>query len=207
LRSRDVELFQYGVLPTIILLLSISGIVNGGLATAREWEARTVKELLLSPVPRGAIIGGKVLASFVTTMLFGIFVLLLGDVLGWIQPEGIYWLTSLLAIALISLMAAGLGVALGAAIQRIQPVIAASVNVSIYLFFLAGGTGVLAFEPLWLQDIANFIPLTYGRHALEMSVFYSSSDLFARDMTVLAISALIALALGTLALRRRITTA
>ncbi len=40
-----------------------------------------------------------------------------------------------------------------------------------------------------------------------MSVFYSSSDLFARDMTVLAISALIALALGTLALRRRITTA
>jgi ABC-2 type transport system permease protein len=204
LRSRDVELFQYGVLPTIILLLSISGIVNGGLATAREWEARTVKELLLSPIPRSAIIGGKVLASFVTTMLFGIFVLVLGDVLGWIQPEGIYWLTSLLAIALISLMAAGLGVALGAAIQRIQPVIAASVNVSIYLFFLAGGTGVLAFEPVWLQDIANFIPLTYGRHALEMSVFYSSSDLFARDMTVLAISALIALALGTLAMRRRI---
>jgi ABC-2 type transport system permease protein len=206
LRSRDVELFQYSVLPTIVLLIILNGLTNGGLATAREWESRTVKELLLSPAPRAAIITGKVLAGFVTTLFFSLIVFLLCDLLGWMQPQGIYWLTALLAIILMGLMGAGLGVALGALVQRIQATIPLSVNISIYLFFLAGGIGVLAFEPGWLQNIAAFIPLTYGRHALEMAVFYSSSDLFGRDMLVLGLCALAAIVLGVLAMRRGIAS-
>jgi ABC-type multidrug transport system permease subunit len=202
LRSRDVEFFQYAVIPSIILLLIISGLVNGGLFTAREWESRTVKELLLAPVSRGAIITGKVLACFVLTFVLGTLVLLLGNVLGWTQPEGIYWLNALVAMALVSLLGSGLGVAIGAALQQIQPVSDITVMFALYLFFLAGGTGVLAFEPEWLQKIAAFIPLTYGRHALEMAVFYNSSDLFGRDMATLAVSVLAALLLGTLSMRR-----
>lgn len=206
LRHRDVEFFQYSVLPTILLLITISGLINGGLSTAREWESRTVKELLLSPVSRGAIIAGKVFAGFAITFILGTLVLLLGDVLGWTQPQGVYWLSALLTIALVSLLSAGLGVAIGAALRRIQVVIAISINVAIYLFFLAGGIGVLAFEPDWLQNIAAFVPLTYGRHALEQAVFYSASDQFALDMTVLGLSALVALVLGTLSMRRGINS-
>jgi len=206
LRHRDVELFQYNVLPTILLLLMISGLINGGLSTAREWESRTVKELLLSPVSHGAIITGKVLAGFVITFLLGTLVLLLGYALGWTQPEGIYWLSALLTIALVSLFSAGLGVAIGAALRRVQVVIAVSINISIYLFFLAGGIGVLAFEPTWLQNIAAFVPLTYGRHALEQAIFYSASDQFALDMAVLALSALLAIGLGVFSMRRGITS-
>jgi len=88
----------------------------------------------------------------------------------------------------------------------VQVVIAVSTNVAIYLFFLAGGIGVLAFEPTWLQNIAAFVPLTYGRHALEQAVFYSASDQFGRDMAVLAFSALVTVSLGVLAMRRGITS-
>ena len=205
---RNIEMiqFEYSVIPTLLLLLMISGLVNGGLATAREWETRTVKELLLSPVARGAIIAGKVFASFLITFCLGTLVLLLGYALGWTRPEGIYWLTTLFTIALVSLFSSGLGVAIGAAMQRIQPVIGISINCAIYLYFLAGGIGVLAFEPDWLQNIAAFVPLTYGRHALEMAVFYSSSDQFGLDMTVLVLTALVTLSLGTLSMRRGITT-
>src|SRR6266516_4610030 len=206
LRQRDVQLFEYSVLPTMLLLLMISGLVNGGIATAREWETRTVKELLLSPVARGAIIAGKVFASFIITFSLGTLVLLLGYTLGWTRPEGIYWLTTLLTLALVSLFCSGLGVAIGAAVQRIQPVIGISINCAIYLYFLAGGIGVLAFEPDWLQNIAAFIPLSYGRHALEMAVFYSSSDQFALDMAILALTALVTLSLGTLSMRRSIAS-
>jgi len=206
LRHRDVEFFQYNVLPTILLLLMISGLVNGGLSTAREWESRTIKELLLSPVSRGAIIAGKVLAGFTITFILGTLVLLLGYVAGWTQPEGVYWLSALLTIALVSLLSAGLGVAVGAALRRVQVVIAVSINVAIYLFFLAGGIGVLAFEPTWLQNIAAFVPLTYGRHALEQAVFYSASDQFGLDMVVLAISALVSVGVGVLAMRRGIAS-
>ncbi len=204
LRQRDVELFEYSVLPTIVLLLTISGLINGGLSTAREWESRTAKELLLAPVSRGAIITGKVLAGFTISFVLGTLVLLLGYVLGWTRPQGIYWLSALLTIALVSLFSTGLGVAIGAALQRIQVVIVISINLALYLFFLAGGIGVLAFEPGWLQDIAAFIPLTYGRHALEMAIFYSSTEQFGLDMAVLAISALATVILGILAMRRGI---
>jgi ABC-type multidrug transport system permease subunit len=206
LRSRDVELFQYDVLPTILLLLTISGLINGGLSTAREWERNTVKELLLSPAARGAIIAGKVLAGFAITFTLGTLVLLLGDLLGWTQPEGIYWVNALLIIALVSLFSASLGVAIGAALRRIQVVIAVSINVALYLFFLAGGIGVLAFEPGWLQNLAAVVPLTYGRHALEQAIFYSASDQLGLDLAVLAASALAALVLGTLSMRRGIAS-
>jgi ABC-type transport system involved in multi-copper enzyme maturation permease subunit len=85
-------------------------------------------------------------------------------------------------------------------------VIAVAINVAIYLFFLSGGIGVLAFEPIWLQNIAAFVPLTYGRHALEQAVFYSASDQFVRDVAVLALSTLVAVGLGIFSMRRGITS-
>ena len=204
LRQRDIEMFQYSVLPSILLLLTISALISGGIATAREWEKSTVKELLLSPAPGGAIIAGKVLAGFVTSFLLGILVLGAAFVLGWIYPTGIYWLTTLLIVALTALMASGLGVAIGAAVRRIMPVIAISIIVALYLFFLSGGIGVLAFEPDWLQRIAAFIPLTYGNHALQMALFYNSADLFGRDMIVLAGCSIAALVAGSLVIRRQV---
>jgi ABC transporter DrrB family efflux protein len=206
LRTRDVELFQYSILPIVAMLLLIGGLVTGGMATAREWESRTIKELLVSPASNAAIIAGKVLASFTTTFLLGVLVLGLGYGLGWIQPEGVYWLTTLLVVALVALLGAGLGVAVGAALQRIQPVIPIAVNLALYLFFLSGGIAVLAFEPTWLQAIAAYDPLTYGIHALQMAVFYSSADQLGRDIVILGLSALAALGLGIVALRRRMAS-
>ena len=202
LRPRDIQMFQYSVLPVVVLLLLISGLISGGNAAAREWESSTVKELLLSPIPGGAIIAGKVLAGFVTSFALGTLVLLAVDGLGWIYPQGIYWLDMLLIVGLVAFFGASLGVAIGAALQRIMPVIAVAVNLAFYLFFLAGGMGVLAFEPIWLQEIAAFVPLTYGVHALQMALFYNSADLLGRDVLVLGLASLVALALGTLAVRR-----
>src|SRR5216683_142122 len=108
----------------------------------------------------------------------------------------------LLLLALVALFSAGLGVALGALLQRIQPVSSAAIVIALYLFFLTGGTAVLAFDPGWLQTVATFVPLYYGRHALEMAIFYQSSDQLPRDVVVLAGSALLAVGLGILAMRR-----
>jgi ABC-2 type transport system permease protein len=90
----------------------------------------------------------------------------------------------------------------GSLLQRIQPVGSAAIVLALYLFFLTGGTAVLAFDPEWLQTVATFVPLYYGRHALEMAIFYQSSDQLPRDVVVLAGSALLAVGLGILAMRR-----
>jgi len=202
LRRQDIQLFQYSAMPLIVLLLVVSGLVSSSLAAAGEWETRTIKELLLSPASSGAIMCGKVLTGFVTTTVLGVLVLGVGDLLGWVQPQGVYWPSVLLILGLVALFSAGLGVALGALLQRIQSVGSVAIVIALYLFFLTGGTAVLAFDPAWLQTIATFVPLYYGRHALEMAIFYQSSDQLGREVAVLAGSALLAVGLGMLAMRR-----
>ncbi len=206
LHSQDVQYFQYLVLPAIVLLLLTNGLMTNATATAEEWETRRIKELLLAPVARSALIAGKVLAGFTTAFLMGGAVLALGAALGWTRPDGPYIVTSLLIIALVALFSTGLGVALGAALQRTQLVTTTSVIVAFTLFFLAGGIGVLAFEPIWVQTMAAFSPLTYGVHALEQAVFYSSSDQLGRDILVLSLSGMAALGFGVLMMRRGIVS-
>jgi ABC-2 type transport system permease protein len=202
LRAADVQLFEFSIVPMISLLITVSALIASGLSTAREWEERSIKELLLSPAHPEAIIAGKVLAGFLSTFLLGLVLFGLGYGLGWTRPRGLYVLDAVFAIALVSLFAAGLGIAIGMLLKRVQSALALSTTFSVWLFFLSGGLGVLQFEPDWLRRIAAFDPLSYGTHALQMAIFYDSTDLLGRDVAVLIGVALAAVGVGALALRR-----
>ena len=204
LRARDVQFFQFSVLPLLVLLMLLNGLVTSAVATAREWESRTIKEMLLSPTPQWVIILGKVLAGVTVTLALGLLVLALGAALDGTRPSAGAWPATILILALVAFLGTGLGVALGAAAQRIQPVTTGSIITAFYLFFLAGGIGVLAFQPAWLQAVAVFDPLSYGVHALQMAVFYGANDQLGLDLLVLSLSSLAALGLGALSIRRRI---
>jgi ABC-2 type transport system permease protein len=202
LRAQDVQLYQYSVLPVIALVITVSGILVTGMAAAQEFERRTVKGLLLAPVPRGVIIAGKMAAGWAFTCLAALLVLLAGAAAGWTRPSGPGWAEALGAIALGSLFAAGLGIAIGTWGRRKQPVSVSATIVAVELFALAGGLGVISFEPEWLQEIARWDPLTYMIHSLQNAVFYQSAAGAGRDAAILAISAAATALAGTLAMRR-----
>ncbi|HXR65130.1 MAG TPA: ABC transporter permease [Ktedonobacteraceae bacterium] len=202
LRSQDIDVEQFAIIPMISLLLLAHALISSGIATAREWEDQSIKELLLSPVSRAAIILGKVLAGFLSTFGLGLVLFTLGYVLGWTHPEGWYLGNALLTIALMSLFASGLGIAVGSALRRVQSVTSLATTFSVWLFFLSGGLGVMQFEPDWLKHVAAFDPLTYGTHALQMATFYASADQITRDLAVLAGSAVLMIGFGWLTMRR-----
>ena len=203
LRSQDIDLLRFELVPNLVLLLTTAGIVNAGLATAREWEDSTIKELLLAPISKAAIITGKLLSGWITTLLIAAVVLVVGAASGYLRPAGtIYWISTLVIVLLIALASAGLGVAIGAASRRFQRVTAIGIPLSIDLFFLSGGITVAAFLPTWLQTIAHFVPTFYGTHALQTAIFYSSTEGLALDISVLGATALVAGVLGVLSLRK-----
>jgi len=206
LRTKDIGLVQFELIPNLVLLLVVAGAVNGGLGAAGEFESHTIKELVLSPVERWAIVAGKLLAGWVTAMLVASVVILIGAMLGILQPTGWYWLSTIGIIALIGLASAGIGTAIGARLQMVQKVAPVAINLSIWLFFLSGGIGVAAFLPRWVQTVAAFTPTFYGVHALQMSVFYGSTDQLGRDVAVLVMTAALGLAAGALSLRRSTLT-
>lgn len=204
LRQHDVDLLRFEIVPILVLLLTTAGIVNAGLATAREWEDSTIKELLLAPISKTGLIAGKLLSGWLTTLLIAAVVLLIGAVSGYLRPEDpIYWIPTLVIVLLIALASAGLGVAIGAAARKFQRVTAVGIPLSIDLFFLSGGITVAAFLPVWLQTIAHFVPTFYGTHALQMAIFYNSSEGLVQDVAVLGTTALAATSLGVLSLRKR----
>lgn len=204
MRPQTIQLFQYSILPILILIVTVNGIILAGMGTTREWEEKTIKELLLAPCPPWAIIAGKTLASVVTTVFIAMALLVLGALFGLIPLTGLYWLSAFAIVVLSSLLSSGVGVALGALYQRKQVVSYASTIAAVWLFSLAGGVGIVFFEPEWLQAIAAFDPLLYAIHGLQQAVFYSSFDQFARDCAVLALTALVAVSIGSLAMGRGI---
>ena len=202
LRAQDVSLVQFGLVPNLILLLTIAGVINCGLATAREFEDLTIKELLMAPAGRLSIIAGKLLAGWITALLVAAIVLLLGALTGVLRPAGWYWLPALGVVALFALAAAGFGAALGATLRSFTRVTAVGLNVAMYLYFLSGGLSIVAYLPDWIQAAAHLTPTYYGVHALQMAIFYRSADLLGRDVAVLAGTTVVTLALGGVALER-----
>jgi ABC-2 type transport system permease protein len=204
LRAHDVSLIQFNLVPNLALLLTVAGVVNCGLATAREFEDLTVKELLLAPIGRATLIAGKLLAGWLTTLMVGGVVLAAGAVTGMLRPAAWYWLPALGVMALFGLAAAGLGAALGARLRRFQAVVPIGITLAIYLFFLSGGITVAAFLPDWVQVLARLTPTYYAVHALQMAIFYQSTEDLPRDVAVMAATALAGLAAGVLSLRRSV---
>jgi len=203
LRPVDISLPQFELIPTLVLLITVAGVVNSGLALAREFEEQTLKELLLAPVSRVSLIVGKFLTGWVTTLAVAAVATGLGAAFGLLRPEGSSWLFTLGMIALLALASAGLGVTLGVLLRRTQRVVGVSIPLALYLFFLSGGISVPAFLPDWVQTIGRFIPTYYAVHALEMADFYNSTEQIARDFAVVGATALVALGVGVLAIRRR----
>ena len=61
---QDLGYIPYLAVPILVIGLMVGGMVQAGTATAVEWERETVKELLLSPASRVAILLGKMGAAF-----------------------------------------------------------------------------------------------------------------------------------------------
>jgi ABC-2 type transport system permease protein len=55
-----------------------------------------------------------------------------------------------------------------------------------------------------VQTMAHVVPTYYGMHALQMAIFYNSTEDLARDLTILVVTAGAMLALGVFSLRRGI---
>jgi ABC-type transport system involved in multi-copper enzyme maturation permease subunit len=204
LRQQDVGLLQFELIADLVLLLTIAGTINAGLATAREWEDQTIKELLLAPVNRGSLIAGKLLAGWLTTLAIAAIVLLIGAASGYLRPAPDAWVPTLVTVMLLALASAGLGVAIGALARTFQRVAALSIPLAFYLFFLSGGISVIAFLPEWVQTIARFVPTYYGMHALQMAVFYNSTEDLSRDLAVLVATAVVMLGVAVASLQRRL---
>jgi ABC-type multidrug transport system permease subunit len=228
LRETNVSFLQYQVIPIIVLIVISIGVLGTAMLTARDFQRRTWKLLIISPASRrslvlGRLIGGTLLTGALVAPLVAlgfltnhipycseeseaplwVTILLSGPCAWRLPPVG--WTHGLALFALlltVTLMTVGLGILLGVALRDERLVTMTGLNVAAYLFFLGGGFTTVAFLPRWLQVASRFVPTSYAIEGLRQALFYPELTGVGHDLWVLSAWAFGAVVLAAAVLGR-----
>jgi ABC-2 type transport system permease protein len=202
LRSPDVSFLAYQIVPVLALLSLTAGTLVTALSIAGEREVGALRVVGLTPVPRTALVAGRLLGgSFAAGLLLGL-VVLAGTLLDVLNPPAGRWPLLLLLLVVTSVGSVGLGVLVGLLTRRVTTTAMLGVNVATASFLLGGGFTTIAFLPDFVQAVARAFPTYYAVEGVREVLFYDSMPTLGRNLAVLGATALASLAVGSAALAR-----
>lgn len=160
-----------GIVGMSVLFTSIFGAVS----IVWDREFGFLKEVLVSPVPRGAVALGKALGSATVAGAQGALLLLLSPTVGIALTVGLFF-GMLGVLILVSLALTGLGIAIASRMDSMQGFQVVMNFLVMPMFFLSGALYPLSGMPAWLGGLMRIDPLTYGVDALR-HIAYGTSQL------------------------------
>jgi ABC-2 type transport system permease protein len=191
-RGSYLQFVAPGVVGMSVLFSSIfSGI---GLLWDRQFGF--LKETLVAPVPRLYIMAGRTLGGATTAMIQGLLVLIVCLIAGF-RPANLALLpVAILFMALVSIVFAALGTAIGSTLQNMQGFQLIMNFLVMPIFFLSGALFPLTNLPTALTIVTRLDPLTYGIDGLRGALIGTSHFAMATNVSVLVVVAAAFLALG-----------
>lgn len=202
LRQTGVDFLHYQILPALILLVLSVGLIGTALLCAQDVERGTAQYLALVPQADWSLVVGRLLGGLIASLIVLIPALVLCILTGIISPPADHWPALIALFVATGLCASGMGATLGALLRDARTVTMAASTLATYLFFLGGGFTTIAFLPAWLQDISTFVPIRYAIDGMRQALFYPNLDGVSTDLAVLLMTALISIAIGSIAVRR-----
>jgi ABC-2 type transport system permease protein len=163
-------LYEVYVVPGLVAMIQLFNGMQSSLSMVYDREMGSMRTLLVSPLPRWFLLGCKLLAGTVVSIL-QVYVFLL---IAWfwdVRPPLIGYLAALPALVLSGLMLGAIGLFLSSAIKQLEN-FAGVMNFIIFPMFFASS----ALYPLWriressplLYQICAYNPFT---HAVELVRF------------------------------------
>jgi ABC-2 type transport system permease protein len=129
-----------------------------------------LREMLVAPVSRGAIVLGKCLGGASVAVLQGLLVLVVAGLAG--VPYSLPLLATMLGeLALLAFTLTAFGVMAAARVETIQGFMGLTQVLLMPLFFTAGAMFPLANLPTWLMVVTRVNPLTYAIDPIRRAVF------------------------------------
>jgi ABC-type multidrug transport system permease subunit len=156
----DTGYIPFLALSVIVIALMVSGLLQAGTAAAREWEHGTIKELLLSPARRWAVLTGAMLGAFVVSLPAAVVVVVIVIFVVGDHPAHLLMAAGVSLLTLALFVAAG--TAVGMAVKDRATLVVLTRAVPVPLFFLSGVFGVLTFQSAAVQTIAGIFPVHYA---------------------------------------------
>ena len=163
----DFRTFIYpGVLAMSVLFTSIFS------AASIVWDREFgfLREMLVAPVRRWAIVVGKILGGATVATFQGVIFLALAGV-AHVPYNPVLLLTLAGELLLLSFTLTAFGVMMAARIKQIQAFMALTQMVVLPLFFLSGALYPLNGLPAWLTVLTRIDPITYIVDPMRHAVF------------------------------------
>ena len=197
-----LDYFYPGALIMIVLFTSIFTMMS----VIEDRKEGFLLSVLVAPVPRSAIVLGKVLGGTTLATIQGLIFLALGPFLG-IHLSFTQFLLVVLTVFLVSFALTALGFAIAWPMDSTQAFHAIINLFLIPLWLLSGALFPLAGASGWIRILMRINPLTYGVEALRSLLYPASQGEFSllASMATLVLFSLFMFALAFLMVNRRTT--
>ena len=185
------------VAPGIIAMGIIFNAVFGGIEIIWDRQFGFLKETLVAPVPRLAIVLGRTLGGATTAMLQGVLVLIICLLAGFRVHHPMLTPVALVFMFLIALVFSAIGTAIGSVLRDMQGFQLIMNFLVMPLFFFSNALFPVAGLPPPLRIVAGLNPLSYGVAGIRDALTGAASLSMATDLAVLGTLAMVLLGISS----------
>jgi ABC-2 type transport system permease protein len=162
--------FRTFMFPGIIAMTVFFTALASALSIVWDREFGFMREMLVAPVHRGAIVLGKCAGGATVATVQGIVILALAGVVD--VPYSASLMLALVGeMVLMAVSLTALGLLLASRMQRVESFMAVMNFVMLPMFFLSGAIFPPRGLPAWLSVLTKFDPLTYAVDPVRRAVF------------------------------------
>ena len=182
--------------PGVVGMTVLFSSVFSGIAILWDRQFGFLKETLVAPISRTQIMIGRTLGGATVAIIQGTLILLICLIAGF-RPQ--HWIDvpyAFLFVALIAIVFAALGTAIGSAIKDMQGFQLVMNFLVMPVFFLSGALFPLANLPKVMTAITRVDPLTYGVDGLRGSLINGWQFHPLTDLSLLAAIAALFIMMG-----------
>ena len=162
--------FKTFVYPGVLAMSVLFTAIFSAASIVWDREFGFLREMLVAPVSRSAIVIGKCLGGATVATFQGIIILALAGA-AHVPYDPILFLTVIGELLLLSFTLTAFGVMMAARIKQMQAFMALTQMLVMPLFFLSGALYPLNGLPTWLTVLTRFDPLTYIVSPMRHAVF------------------------------------
>jgi len=158
------------IFPGVIAMATMFTAIFSAGSIVWDREFGFLREMLVAPVRRGAIVWGKCIGGATVATLQGVIVLALAGAVG-VPYSPTLMLTLVAELLLLSFTLTAIGVLVAARMRNIQTFFAMTQVFLLPMFFLSGSLYPLGHLPTWLHVLTRIDPLTYVVDPMRRAVF------------------------------------
>lgn len=161
--------FKTFMFPGVLAMTVLFTALFSAMSIVWDREFGFLREMLVAPVSRGALVTGKCLGGASVASFQGLIIVLLAPFAGVPYRPILFVVFLELVLASVSLTA--LGILLASRMQQIESFQVVSQFIVLPMFFLSGAIFPLTHVPVWLGVLARLDPLTYAIDPMRQAVF------------------------------------